>query len=310
MNLIICCTPLQVLIAERIIKKFPEQKFYGVMLTTVENAKMAFYRERLRKKCDSFFAMQQHNDRWNLLKEILTLKKQFKGKIFDQVFVANINDLQIQFLLSTVNFAELNTFDDGTLNIIPNGLLHQNETFNFKRFCINRLLGNCFSIKKLRERSHCHYSIYKNMPNIIEKVEYINLIPSVSVQELEQEPISLLLGQPIFADDARNISLANRVIKQFNIQLYLPHPREKYRLDKVEYIDTPLIFEDYIFQQSQQRKYLVYTYFSSAILNVMNKSKNIEVIALEVDSENASYQSCYDLFRHLNVPVIDIRDKQ
>lgn len=55
MNLIICCTPLQVLIAERIIEKFPEQKFYGVMLTTVENAKMAFYRERLRRKCGSFF---------------------------------------------------------------------------------------------------------------------------------------------------------------------------------------------------------------------------------------------------------------
>lgn len=251
--------------------------------------------------------MLQHNDRWNLLKEILTLKKQFKGKIFDQVFVANINDLQIQFLLSAVNFAQLNTFDDGTLNIIPNGLLHQNEPFNLKRFGINALLSNRFSIQKLRELSQTHYSIYKDLPNIIEQVEYINLIPAVPAPKSAQEPVAILLGQPLFAEDERNISLANLVIKQFNIQLYLPHPREKYRLENVEYIDTPLIFEDYIFQQSQKRKYRVYTYCSSAILNVMNKNQNIEVVALEVETENAALQSCYDLFRQLNVPVIDVR---
>lgn len=309
MNLIICCTPLQVLIAEKIIEKFPQQSFYGVMLTTVENTKMAFYRERLKQKCSSFFAMLQHSDRLNLLKEILRLKRHFAGKTFEQVFVANINDLQIQFLLSAIQFEGLNTFDDGTINLVPNGLLAGDDALSRKRFWINKLLGNHFSIKTLREISQRHYSIYKDMPNIIERVEYIDLIPALEVQKDAQAPISILLGQPIFSQDERNIALANRVIKQFNIQQYLPHPREKYCLNDVEYIETPLIFEDYIFQQSQQRKYRVYAYFSSALLNVMNKSENIEVIALEVDTENAFHQACYDLFRQAHLPVIDIRDK-
>ncbi len=42
MNLIICCTPLQVLIAEKIIAKFPHTSFYGVMLSTVSNKKFDF----------------------------------------------------------------------------------------------------------------------------------------------------------------------------------------------------------------------------------------------------------------------------
>lgn len=59
-----------------------------------------------------------------------------------------------------------------------------------------------------------------------------------------------LLGQPIFErDDEKNIALAEKVIQQFGIDLYLPHPREKYELENVEYINTNLIFEDYIFQE-------------------------------------------------------------
>ncbi|KYL06621.1 CMP-N-acetylneuraminate-beta-galactosamide-alpha-2, 3-sialyltransferase, partial [Mannheimia haemolytica] len=47
MNLIICCTPLQVLIAEKIIEMHPNERFYGVMLSTVKNAKFDFYQARL-----------------------------------------------------------------------------------------------------------------------------------------------------------------------------------------------------------------------------------------------------------------------
>lgn len=311
MNLIICCTPLQVLIAEKIIDKFPEQRFYGVMLTTVENPKMAFYRERLAKKCAGFFSMLQQKDRINLIKGILNIQKHFKGKQFERVFLANTHELQIQFLVSAVEFEQLNTFDDGTVNIIPNSPLYYDDVMTLKRRFINRLLGNKYSIKKLREASHLHYSIYKDMKNIIDNVEYIDLITdvdnSLSLTSTEKS-ISILLGQPIYPEDERNIALANKVIERFDIQYYLPHPREKYSLKNVEYINTHLIFEDYIFQQSQQAKYKVYTYFSSAIINVMNKSPNVEVVALEIDTENPSFQACYDLFRQMSIPVIDIRD--
>ncbi len=308
MNLIICCTPLQVLIAEKIIAKFPHTPFYGIVLSTVSNKKFDFYAKRLAQQCQGFFSMVQHKDRFNLLKEILYLKRTFSGKHFDQVFVANINDLQIQFLLSAIDFNLLNTFDDGTINIVPNSLFYQDDPATLQRKLINVLLGNKYSIQSLRALSHTHYTIYKGFKNIIERVEPIELVAADNSEKVTSAVINVLLGQPVFAEDERNIALAERVIKQFNIHYYLPHPREKYRLAQVNYIDTELIFEDYILQQCQTHKYCVYTYFSSAIINIMNKSDNIEVVALKIDTENPAYDACYDLFDELGVNVIDIRE--
>lgn len=55
MNLIICCTPLQVLIAEKIIAKFPHTPFYGVMLSTVSNKNLIFMQSGLRNSAKAFF---------------------------------------------------------------------------------------------------------------------------------------------------------------------------------------------------------------------------------------------------------------
>ncbi|UAY78238.1 glycosyltransferase family 52 protein [Pasteurella canis] len=307
MNLIICCTPLQVLIAEKIIDKFPYSEFYGVMLSTVSNKKFDFYSQRLAKKCGPFFTMIQHNDRFNLLKEICYLKCHFGGKKFDQVFVANINDLQIHFLLSAIQFEQLNTFDDGTINIVENSLFYQNEIPTLKRKLVNALLGNKYSIQLLRSLSQRHYTIYHGFKNIIDNVVNIDLVEPCDMQIRDSDCINVLLGQPVFLDEQRNITLAEQVIRQFNIHYYFPHPREKYRLDNVEYIDTELIFEDYIIQQAKKKKYRVFTYFSSAIINIMNKSDNIEVVALRIETENPAYEACYGLFDELGVQLIDIR---
>ncbi|STO59398.1 glycosyl transferase family protein [Canicola haemoglobinophilus] len=49
MNLIICCTPLQVLIAEKIIDLYPENKFYGILFDALDNKKFELYGKRLKK---------------------------------------------------------------------------------------------------------------------------------------------------------------------------------------------------------------------------------------------------------------------
>lgn len=308
MNLIICCTPLQVLIAEKIIAQFPDKTFYGVMLATASNKKFDFYRQRLASQCGPFFSMIQHKDRFNLLKEILYLRARFCGKRFDQVFVANINDLQVHFLLSAIRFNQLNTFDDGTINIVKNSIFYQDDVPTLKRKWLNCILGNQYSTPKLRALSQRHYTIYHGFENIIDNVVNLDLVVHCDSADVAGDYVNILLGQPVFLDDQRNIALAENVIKAFNIHHYLPHPREKYRLENVDYIDTELIFEDYIIQCCQTQKYRIYTYFSSAILNIMNKSDNIDVVALKIETENPAYDACYDLFDQVGVKVIDIRD--
>lgn len=312
MNLIICCTPLQVLIAEKIIEMHPNEPFFGVMLSTVKNAKFDFYQTRLEQKCQQFFAMQQHSERIQLLKEILYLKSTFRGKEFNKVFLANINELEIQFLLSAIKFNELNTFDDGAANVVPSSIFYKEENIRLNRKLINMFLGNKYSLEKLKNLSKTHYTIYQGFPNIIKNTVYVDLINKneLSGSELETSKVfNILLGQPIFErEDEKNIALAEKVIKAFDIDLYLPHPREKYKLDNVEYIDTNLILEDYIFQEFSHKKCRVYTYFSSAVINILNKSPNIEVTALRVEVDNPAYIETYELFEKLGIKIIDIRE--
>lgn len=102
--------------------------------------------------------------------------------------------------------------------------------------------------------------------------------------------------------------MAEKVIQQFGIDLYLPHPREKYELENVEYINTNLIFEDYIIQEFSHKKCRVYTYFSSAVINILNKSNHIEVVALRVNVDNPAYIESYELLEKLGVHIVDIRE--
>ncbi|MDO5055571.1 MAG: glycosyltransferase family 52 [Pasteurella oralis] len=306
MNLIICYTPLQVLIAEKIIEQHPNEKFFGVMIYVAKNEKFEHYSQRLAQCCSQFFSLHQHTDRFNLLKEILLLKWKFSGKKFEKVFVASINDIQIQFLLSSIQFNEFYTFDDGTANIVNSSLYYLPEPDTAIRKLINNGLGNKYSVEKLKKLSQAHYTIYPNFPNIIENTIAVDLFQAKHNRIEQDNVVNILLGQPVYLDDKKNIELAEKVIKKFDIDFYLPHPREQYHLTDVEYIKTPLIFEDYIAQHFSHQKCRVYTYFSSAVLNV--KSENIEVIGLRIETDNPSFIACYDLLNQVEIPVIDIRE--
>lgn len=309
MNLIICYTPLQVLIAERIIDLHANEEFYGVMLYRVKNSKFEHYTNRLSQKCSKFFVMQQSTDRFNLLKEMIYLRFKFFGKSFNKVFVASINDIQIQLILSSINFNDFYTFDDGTTNIVNNSFFDTIEPKTITRRFINTLFNNKYNVKKLKELSRKHYTIYKDLPNIIEHTEYLDLFKdSEKKQDNSSESINILLGQPVYPEEQKNIDLAEKVIEKFNIHYYFPHPREQYKINNVNYIETPLIFEDYLFQEFGDKKCCVYTYFSSAALNIKDKSPNIDIVALRIPVDNLDFIQVYDILDRSGIKIIDIRE--
>lgn len=305
MNLILCYTPLQVLIAEKIIDLHPDERFYGVMLCPLKNAKFDYYAQRLAQKCDQFFSLVQRTDRIVLFRQLISLKLKFSYKRFNDVFLASINDIQIQLILSSINFSKLYTFDDGTANIVPSSIYYQPEIDTLVRKTINKLLRNKLSIEKIKAMSRLHYTIYPNIPNIIRNTKYISLDNKIDKDITARSTVNILLGQPVYLDNNKNIALANQVIKQFNIDYYLPHPREQYQLDNINYIHTPLIFEDYITQKAADKKYRIYTYFSSGVLNVIS-NPHLEIYAIRIDVDKPEYMECYDLFAKVGINIIDI----
>lgn len=304
MNLIVCYTPLQVLVAEKIMNKYPEEDFYGVMIYSVDNAKFQYYSHRLKKRCKMFFSLHQHSERIALLREIIQLKCQFRNHVFERVFIASINDIQLQFLLSTIQFNLLYTFDDGTANIVKASILYEDPPSTWIRRWVNIILRNRYDIQKIKLLSRCHYTLYPNQQNIIEKTQVITLFEQMKAFSSAEKTVSILLGQPIYRDAEKNIRLAQQMIQQFQIDYYFPHPRETYQLENVISIDTPLIFEDYLVQHYANQKCRIYTYFSSAALNIQHD--NIEVVALRVPVSEPAFIACYQLFEQVGIPVIEI----
>lgn len=309
MNLIICSTPLHVLIAEKIMNLHPNEKFFGVMFYSVKNEKFEYYKNRLKNRCEEYVEIFQHRTRIKLFSELLFIKRKFIFKKFDNVFVASINELSIQTLLSTITFKTLNTFDDGTANIIHTSFFYNPEPNTRIRKTINKLFGNQYNTQMLIQLSKNHYSLYRDLPNIIEKVTFLDLLADKTITNGQKsEQVNLFLGQPIYNETERNIALTEKIIQKFNITHYFPHPRETYRIPNVNYVESKLIFEDYLIEHLATKNCKVYSCFSTAILNVMGISENIEVISLlpDLSGEYSHYLACYEIFEKLNIKIIKV----
>lgn len=316
MNLIICTTPLQVVIAERIIEKYPEEEFIGVMLVSSSNNKQKYYYEKLSKVTRSsyWFNLEKYKGRLRYLIFFIYCRYfLFSNKRFSRVFLSSIDSVCLQAMISGQNQEEIEifTFDDGSANIHKDSMFYIEPQTRLGKVAY-RCLGNKYSITKIKEKSFLHYTIYEGFDNIIENTEFIPLFKCNAVQEVDndKECISIFLGQPIFDIDELNIKYISSAVEKLGIDFYFPHPREKFKIDNVEYIETNLIFEEYLINEmllnNASCKYKIYTFFSSGILNLVGLRENIEVIAVKFNEIPEKYSGVYSLFLQNGIKILDI----
>lgn len=305
MNLIICTTPLQVLIAERIIDLHPEEKFQGLFLARNKNDKYRCYYCRLQKKCikSDFFLLDNLPRR---LYSLLLLKiKTIKSVKFDTIFIASIDGFFNHTVLSFLDFNVLNTFDDGLANITEDGLY----SIQKKERLALRALRAIFSIKYdmcyLKNNTTKHYTIYQNEKNITSKLTYISLM-NLTSKPVKTQTIKIFVGQPLIEIGIAEQKLLN-IFKQYNIDYYFPHPREKDKISGLKYIDTEKIFEDYMLDIliREYSEIEIYTFFSSVILNLKD-IQQIKIVAFFSKDIPAQFTKAYHLFQGRNIECIDI----
>ena len=107
----------------------------------------------------------------------------------------------------------------------------------------------------------------------------------------------------------KNIAFTKRVIEDYHITKYFPHPREDYHISDIEYIDSPLIIEDYLIQELKEhpeKKYIIYTYCSTAVLNLQGISKQIEFVLLQPNDTPDSLKETYNLFGKLGFSITQL----
>lgn len=316
MNLIIAFTPLQILIALKIIERHPNEDFYGVVFAKEKHTKILTYAKKLENACKYFQFIPVSEKLGSLAGNIDILRWLFYGlKIpqADNLYLCNLDWYIIRLLLPRQHKANLITFDDGTANLqgrIINSSENQGTFFRYicKFFRIP-------SAQKLLKRQIKHYSIYQ-FPNNMGPSEYLPLFTPAQENDVRaiNEKEIILLGQPIYEMQGekaleKNIALTERVIKDYHITKYFPHPREDYHISGVEYIDIPLIIEDYLIQELKEhpeRKYIIYSYCSTAALNLQGISKQIEFVLLQPNDTPDFLKETYNLFSKLGFTITQL----
>ncbi len=332
-NLMICLTPLQALMARRLMDQYAPQAFDLLMLCyeDADNAKFRHYFQVASQGCRRAHYALIPQSKW---RRELGLPRLLRGldKQYATAFAASIDNPNVQYVLNKIRFAALETFDDGTGNLIPGSVLYRNGG-NRQRRLMNRLRGIRWQTEELRRLSQRHHTLYPGQPNIAAPTVPLDLwaesqrLPESEHSELRQNERNelsqnehgaaairtrrILLGQPLLPEAADNAALAESLLRRFNIREYFPHPRETYRVSGAEYIVSPLIFEDYLLESLRSQpdtRFEVYHLVSTAALNVhaFPRTAVYAVRPAQAVFRQAAAARIYEVMAQLGIPIIDI----
>lgn len=235
--------------------------------------------------------------------------------------------------MASMQNAELYTYDDGSLNLSPEAFKMMNTFTDNKAIRLMKRFLDIPEIKDLEARSLRHYTIY-HYPNVMPRCEYISLqaegkgltIDAQSIQinqtqvaeatharavtQQESRVMSIFLGQRVCSFDTpdEDIALTERIITTYGIGYYLPHPKETYTIKGVEYIQTPLIAEDYILQILEENPDLevrLYSYCSTALLN-LSATPRVHVQGFRPKRYLDFLEETFDLYKEVGIPIVDL----
>lgn len=307
MNLIICMTPLQVLIARKIIELNNDQTFVSIYLTYIDNKKHRYYYQLLSGiSCNSTFVFLENN---TIRERLLTFSRIVKAynelDLFrlpiENVYLSSIDTMFVQYILSKIKFKKLFTFDDGTANVFADSEYFVQKSQSLSKLVFKRFFRIRFNtIEDVKKEVSKHYSIYPNEKNIIENVETISLFDGITYNSRHSDfkVKKIVLGQAlnILISQKDYVNIINNISKFLGVDYFFPHPEEDLDFNHLfKTIDTHLVIEDYLINELQSNsdiKFELYTFFSSSILSLVKLDRvsvNIVYSKVLMDEFSSSY---------------------
>lgn len=291
MNLIICTTPLQSLIANALIQQIGGD-FIGIYMVYQDNEKQQYYAKKLQQSCNNMqYIVLKNQDMKAQFQTLSKIKNTLKHlniykKNIGNIYIASIDLLFIQYILAKVNYKMLFTFDDGTANLFKTSMYYHDKT-NFSKKIFKKIIGIDDNIHTIKQKSVKHYTIFYGQENIIANTEFVQLLiqnKTHTNKKNETARKKILLGQPfnhIMSERAyKNMILYT--MEYFGINAFYPHPRETAHLDdSVTVIKTEKIIEDYLIDEllkNDELEFEIYTFTSTAIFSLKNMSRVVTCV--------------------------------
>ena len=310
-------TPLQVVIAKKIIKERDENSYFGLYLTYNDNEKNRYYYNILDKECDNSFFLHIKDDSYSEKIRTVVKVKQKINKIklinIETIFISNIDLLIVHYIVSKIDFKNIISFDDGIGNILTNSVYFIQKKESAFNIIIKKILGIKFKdIYALKKLISWHYTIYPNEKNIIQNVKNINIFPELQCNnDIKASRVKkIILGQPLegYIGEDNYRKIISKIHKLLDIDYYFPHPRETLIFDdELVVINSNLIIEDYLVQelQNSNANFEIYTFFSSAVL-ALNSSERIDISVVSDTLLMKIFSEAYQFFIDRDVKLIDL----
>lgn len=286
-NLIIATTPLQAKIANYIQKLYSEEKFLKVYITPVMNERQEHY----SRDFDLVFHVADEATYDQVLNQCT--------KEYDKIFYASFDNQLILDIVARSKHKHLMSFDDGYADIYPKGMYAQP---------LNNMQVGKYGLTRddLINNTEKHYTLYDSDFHVVAKEKLVHL---ENFFKLDIDPVNngktakVLLGQN-FSEEDESISVNFITIyaKALNVDYYVPHPKEKFKIDNVKYLVTPLIFEDALVELFKEYEFVEVYHFTSSVSLHLKNTENIVVKGIEV----AYYNDRQKELRRLGCEFINV----
>ncbi|WP_268875297.1 glycosyltransferase family 52 [Canicola haemoglobinophilus] len=283
-----------------------------LMISPINNKKYRHYYSLLEQVCDDSLFLYRNQKLFSWFSSYVKIRVFLRNKTIKNIYISNINDELIHMIVDLFNDASVYTFDDGTANILKTSSFYYRDV-RFISYMLRRILGIKTTMHTIRNKSKLHYTIYPNISNIIDRTFPIKLFNEIEVKKksilIDRKALRIFLGQPFYCSDKKNLDLISKLVKDLNIDFYVPHPRENYFIKDIKYIDSELIFEDIFERYFLGQQCIIYTFFSSAILSLL-EVKNVSLVSIkpidvhETIIESKALSECYGLFKKLGVDIV------
>ena len=243
MNLFFCSTPLQLKLAIRIIETKSLSSVKLIFTGIMPNRRNEFYLKQAEELVDQIIRFDKNSE----LKKSRSAYLNAAAKKFvttwhledaQAIYMANLNDRFYHHILSVLPGRVLYTFDDGTENVNRFSKFFNNKKYSFLRKAMQRRAGRRYWLEEVLAQTQCHYTIYKDLPNVVSNTQFI---PLYNIEESQlkddvdppRKEIKILLGA-VYRDVTIERNQAACLVEQLSafidkhpVDIYIPHPREE-----------------------------------------------------------------------------------
>ena len=270
-NLIIATTPLQAKIANYIENLYSEEKFVKAYITPVMNERQEHYSRD--------FDLVFHGTDEGTYEQALDAC----AKEYDKIFYASFDNLLILDIVARSKYNHLMSFDDGYADIYPRGMYALPLDY--------RQVGKYgLTRDDLINNTEKHYTLYDSDFHVVDKEK---LVYMEDFFKLDIEPVQngktakVLLGQNFSEEDESiSVNFITTYAKALNVDYYVPHPKEKFKIDNVKYLVTPLIFEDALVKLFKEYEFVEVYHFTSSVSLHLKNTQNVSVKGIAVQYYN------------------------